>query len=273
MAAMTDQSKPEPRDGDGLPLDVRIQTERYAMFRLLRAEAPHSRLREQWSKLETLLDTPATPQQSRDAAEGATNSPRFISGWMADEYEKGWHADFQARCRALSAAPPQPAPDAMREYVSRLKEIGDWVAAKGNAHDASALYSIARALAAPVPPADGAVPTGIYFLAEMDNFYAVATQRGCGNEFFRKWKPRWREFPQSQSKEGRPSATGAAEPDAVQLTDDQFENMVLAAMHVTMNSAAIEALTVTVSDIQRATVSAILFAKEILSEATKAQKP
>lgn len=60
---MTDTDQ---QDGDGLPLDVRIQTARYALFRLLRANAPHSRLREEWSKLETLLDTP-----TRDAAGGA----------------------------------------------------------------------------------------------------------------------------------------------------------------------------------------------------------
>lgn len=41
-----------------------------------------------------------------------------------------------------------------------------------------------------VPSPDGAIPLGVYFLAEMDNFYSVATQGGCGNEFYRKWKPR-----------------------------------------------------------------------------------
>lgn len=54
------------------------------------------------------------------------------------------------------AAPPKPAPDAVREYATRLKEIGDWLVAKENVHDASALYSIARALSTPIQPTNRA---------------------------------------------------------------------------------------------------------------------
>lgn len=54
-------------------------------------------------------------------------------------------------------------------------------------------------------------------------------------------------------------------------SDQQFENMVLAAIHTTLPSACIAALTVTVSDIQRLPISTILFAKEILAGATPSQ--
>jgi hypothetical protein len=47
-------------------------------------------------------------------------------------------------------------------------------------------------------PADDPIPAGIYFNVEQDNFYWAADQGGRGNDFFKKWKPRWREFPQSR---------------------------------------------------------------------------
>jgi hypothetical protein len=77
-----------------------------------------------------------------------------------------------------------------------------------------------------------------------------------------------------------PSAIAAAkaalsapsEKPVALVNDDEFENMVLAAMHTTMNSAAIKALTAMVAtdgvEIERAAVSAINFAKEIIASAS-----
>lgn len=61
------------------PLDVRIEVARYAMLRLLRAEAPYPRLREEWSKLETLLDTIA-PREVRAGGDGETRLC-YIKRW------------------------------------------------------------------------------------------------------------------------------------------------------------------------------------------------
>lgn len=56
-----------------------------------------------------------------------------------------------------------------------------------------------------------------------------------------------------------------------------FESMVLGAMHATLSSAVIEAMTVIVRDddfaIQRATLPTVLFAKEILARAPAQQMP
>lgn len=116
------RTKPDRQDGDGLPLEVRIQTTRYALFRLFRANAPYSRLREEWSKLETLLDT----EPSRDAAEGAVPIGEDTPYWRAlraalslsveDQYKVA--TDLAANCGYeltgdAYTATPKPAPDAM----------------------------------------------------------------------------------------------------------------------------------------------------------------
>lgn len=111
-------------EGDGLPLDVRIQTQRYAIFRLLRANAPHERLREEWSKLETLLDTP-----TRDGAEGvvepvvrdtnmfsrrANEPPAVIPEGYSAPLDIRTAAEIEHDRGAQKSAPPKPAPDALR---------------------------------------------------------------------------------------------------------------------------------------------------------------
>jgi hypothetical protein len=113
-------TEPDRQDGDGLLLDVRIQTARYAFFRLLRANAPHTRLREEWSKLEILLDSP-----TRDGAEGTgdvlTYDEKVEMLRLADDIAGAEIADFdtaqsQVITRALRVAgeltaPPKPAPE------------------------------------------------------------------------------------------------------------------------------------------------------------------
>lgn len=59
--------------------------------------------------------------------------------------------------------------------------------------------------------------------------------------------------------------------DGLSAADELFESAVLAAMHTTLSSAVIEAMTAMVRDadaglsIQRATLPTILFAKEIIA--------
>lgn len=43
------------------------------------------------------------------------------------------------------------------------------------------------------------IPGGVYFSIDADNFYSVERGCGCGNEFFKMWKDRWREFPQDEA--------------------------------------------------------------------------
>ncbi len=43
------------------------------------------------------------------------------------------------------------------------------------------------------------IPSMIYYNAEHDNFYDQHNM-GCGLDFYRKWKPRWREFPTSANE-------------------------------------------------------------------------
>jgi hypothetical protein len=78
-------------------------------------------------------------------------------------------------------------------------------------------------------------------------------------------------FPVRSLRRRPPSPLPSEKPVAL-VNDDEFENMVLAAMHTTMNSAAIKALTAMVAtdgvEIERAAVSAINFAKEIIASAS-----
>lgn len=39
------------------------------------------------------------------------------------------------------------------------------------------------------------IPSGVYYSAEHHNFYAKGIRRGMGIVFFKKWAPRWKEFP------------------------------------------------------------------------------
>jgi hypothetical protein len=99
----------------------------------------------------------ATP--TRDGAKGADPCPyckREMRG--ADDCEK---CGMGSPARPTKTAPPQPAPDAMREVLKEIVTGFDWCMANGqNATMASVLaedIEDARAvLAAPVPPADGA---------------------------------------------------------------------------------------------------------------------
>lgn len=135
----------ERRD-DGLPLDVHIQTARYAMFRLLRADAPHERLREQWSKLETLLDTPVSRDGAEEAGENlymptygklpwdqlgrdvmeAITSQRIPFKFTAEGYPGHEMAgiNFNSLARIVDkyrlATPLKPAPGALREALHAM---------------------------------------------------------------------------------------------------------------------------------------------------------
>jgi hypothetical protein len=45
-------------------------------------------------------------------------------------------------------------------------------------------------------PRNGAIPDGIYFKAEHDNFYFAETEDGMGQGFYVDWRDRRHEFPQ-----------------------------------------------------------------------------
>lgn len=45
------------------------------------------------------------------------------------------------------------------------------------------------------PDTDESIPAGVFFQFSEDNFIAAATGKSCGGDFYRKWRPRWREFP------------------------------------------------------------------------------
>lgn len=51
------------------------------------------------------------------------------------------------------------------------------------------------------------IPPDVWFAIDADNFYSSVHHKGCGNDFFIKWKPRWREFPAAP-----PSAVARGEP-------------------------------------------------------------
>lgn len=40
-----------------------------------------------------------------------------------------------------------------------------------------------------------AVPSGIYYSVDSDNFYGMNNHKGQGTEFFARWHDRWNEFP------------------------------------------------------------------------------
>ena len=62
----------------------------------------------------------------------------------------------------------------------------------------------------PAPEQTGPIPTNVYFSIDADNFYSEFSGKGCGNDFFKLWKPRWREFPAAPPAvvlRGTPEAT------------------------------------------------------------------
>jgi hypothetical protein len=68
---------------------------------------------------------------------------------------------------------------------------------------------------------NAAIPAGIYFQFENDNFYSVEGGKGCGSEFYRQWRPRWREFPASEeeAREAQRSAATSDTPPASYLAE------------------------------------------------------
>jgi hypothetical protein len=107
------------QEGDALPLDVQIQTQRYAIFRLLRANASHDRLRAEWSKLETLMDTPASP-----AAAPAEPSDEISDNGAPQPRGEPVQTNATQPTGSPNIAPPPS--DAVRSaLVERLRKAAD----------------------------------------------------------------------------------------------------------------------------------------------------
>jgi hypothetical protein len=48
-----------------------------------------------------------------------------------------------------------------------------------------------------------AIPSGVYYSADTDNFYDVKTCKGMGQTFWQKWRNRKYEFPSETSIIGK----------------------------------------------------------------------
>ncbi|AFU88206.1 hypothetical protein CcrColossus_gp336 [Caulobacter phage CcrColossus] len=46
-----------------------------------------------------------------------------------------------------------------------------------------------------IDPVSGAIPEGVYWFAEHQNFYDANTRVGMGDTFYRNWRGRYHEFP------------------------------------------------------------------------------
>lgn len=169
------------------------------------------------------LNTRATPQPSPEAAEGAgepvirdTNMFSRLANEPPAIIPEGYSAPLDIRTaaeiehdrRALKSTPPKPAPDAIREAIKKIEAAFGEPNFKGHFYtDASGkskwfdhkkvAKTIALALSAPVPSADGAMNA-------MNE--ALARQYNIPDEL---WKGASKENPMV------PSGTGATEPLAI----------------------------------------------------------
>jgi hypothetical protein len=156
--AMT-ATQPERQDGDGLsPLEVRIQEARYAVFRQLRSENPNMEwLRKEWRALEKLLDTPSSTNGAEGAGEAGARAIAKSQGYDPDDLAPigvmctgdnkpvPWWKVFEEQADAClaAAAPPKPAPDAMRTKFDCKNPAG------------KCLNYCGMAVCAPAPSPDG----------------------------------------------------------------------------------------------------------------------
>lgn len=91
----------------------------------------------------------------------------------------------------LNVTDIQVIQDGESQYVeiqSAVDENGETAATEYNLDDFSRDY----------PDSTGeAIPEGIYYSAEADNFFGMTTQWGMGTPFYTKWVSRANEFPTS----------------------------------------------------------------------------
>lgn len=239
---MTDQPKPERQD-DGLPkVTQRVQQSGvYGGTRLGTViKSTSDRFTVKWDTRTVAC------RYTKEALRSDHHCPISVIELATPPSSNGaegdnWHADFQTRCRALGAAPPKPAPDAMREALVALlpdplkwKEDGDGVLTitvrKADLRNARA------ALSAPVSSPDGAGDLENLRIANY-RLYEALEHMEQTVEAQKDWtekcasrrviaEDRWREvaMENAQLRAALSPATGAAEPVAYIVLSEELDD-------------------------------------------------
>lgn len=81
-----------------------------------------------------------------------------------------------------------------------------------------------------------AIPEGVYWSAEADNFYSTLGNRGMGNDFYRQWRPHARHFP-TEPAETRARSRSKRTRAEIQLAELQRDETLSAISVLVRHSA------------------------------------
>lgn len=132
---------------------------------------------------------------------------RQYEGYVMATTNEAWGAWQTALARAGTAAPAAPT----AELIELCADMVKLHAERGTVLTIH-MDELARILAAPAaavqPSWPATIPTGVWYSAEHDNFYAGG--KGMGEAFYQLWRGRSAEFPATATPEQSDTTKGQA---------------------------------------------------------------